>query len=164
MAATKLPWKVVTRDGVRGLMLPAVDVEEIDHEPDSTYGGSLDERFLPFAKPGMRVEAKSIYTVKGVHKDGTVVQLPLEDQINNNVASPETFLGLQAYIRKGMTVFFDPMQGIGAFCPTWACWAEWNDKNPRGFCCEAHMKATIGENEAPSGFAQNATTSSTWSM
>lgn len=160
-------WKVVTKeiDGekVRGIMLPAVDPDATNHEPTAMYGGTMEERFMPFQPAGKRVEAKAIYTVKMLKLDGSVVQVGLEDQINNNVAAPSTFLGLHPYVRKGFTIFFDAGTGVGAFCPTWGCWAEWDKKADGGYCSETHQKITVGDTgEAPAGFGAGATTSRSW--
>ncbi len=142
--------------------------------PESAFGADVDldsdgqaqsvvlaeKRFLPFTKPGARVATKRLYTVKAEKPDGTVIQVPLENQINNNVAAPDMFVGLQHYTRRGTNVFFDLETGKGAFCPTWDCWAEWNDKL-NGFCCDAHMQITKPTKQA-GAFDEGATTSSIW--
>lgn len=171
------------KDGVevRGVILPDVDREKLGFQiPSAAWGAKpvyeipgdptsrvVDaivptNRFVPFDKPGREVAAKAIYTVKAHHLNGRLTQIPLEDQINNNVASPETFVGLQPYVRKGVTFFFDMANGKGLFCPTQNCWAEWNDEF-RGFCSEYHRGITDPEEaKGRSGFGLDATTSARW--
>jgi len=168
-------WKTKRVDGVKGIVLREIDRELVEL-PTSAFGADVtiddddrpiaveigDERFLPFAKPGKRVAAKRLYTVVGEKPDGTVVQIPLEGQINNNLAAPDMFIGLQFYTRKGFNVFFDLETGIGAVCPTWDCWAEWNKaKDMDGFCCEAHREITAPK-KSQGAFEQDSTTSSIW--
>lgn len=166
-------WKVVTRDGNKGLLLREVD-REYNENPSSAYGSTStfdkdgyvtntelpEERFVPFAKAGRRTGSKRIYTIKAEKADGTLIQIPLEDQINNNVASPENAIGLQLYSRRGVNVFFDYETGEAAFCPTWDCWAAWDPKLD-GFCTEEHRNITKGD-EDEGRFGSGATTSRNW--
>lgn len=169
-------WKVTKQDGASGISLRTVDRELIEKPAtafDSTTTHDKDGRpltvempevrFFPFAKPGRPVATKRLYTIKGEKADGTLIQIPLEDQINNNIASPENAIGLQLYSRRGINVFFDFETGEAAFCPTWDCWAQWN-KEFDGFCSDVHREITKGEtqNAASSGFGAGATTSRTW--
>lgn len=158
----------------RFLVLPKIDLEE--HEmPSTAYGVSVEHdddgrplkvelgaRRVPFDRPGKRVEAKRLYTVKAVKADGTLVQVPYEEQINNQKASPQDALGLRVYQRRGQHMLFDFETHKGAYCPTWGCWAEWNDDFD-GFCCNEH-RAITKPRDAVTGspFEQNATTSATW--
>jgi len=166
-------WKEKTIDGVKGIVLRDVD-RELYELPDSAFGAEVEhdhdgkpikvelaeKRFLPFAPAGARVEAKRLYTVKAEKTDGTVVQIPLEPQINNNIAAPDMFIGLQFYTRKGYNVFFDLETGVSAHCPTWGCWAKWDPKY-EGFCTEAHYQITV-PTKSEGQFGQNTTTSRTW--
>lgn len=166
-------WKTKTVDGQKGIVLHPVD-EELYELPSSAFGAVVEhdkddrvlkvelpeERFVPFNKPGARVGAKRLYTVKGMKADGTLIQIPLEDQINNNVASPADAVGLRGYVRRGIDVFYDFDTGEGAYCPTWDCWAEWNGKLD-GFCTDAHREITKGA-EGSGPFGQGATTSRNW--
>ena len=166
-------WKTKTKDGQKYLVLRSID-RELHELPSSSFDSKTEhdkdgnpvkvdvpeERLLPFAEPGRRVAAKRLYTVKAEKADGTVIQVPLEGQINNNVASPENAIGLRVYAGRGTTMFFDFETGEGAFCPTWDCWAEWNDKLD-GFCHESHKAVTKGS-ESEGAFGQGATTSRTW--
>lgn len=168
-------WTNLKQGDKEGILLPDIDRMNFPHEPTAAYGSTTkkardgsnldtdvpEKRFVPYAEPDARIEAKAIYTVKAMSPDGVLVQLPLEDQINNNVASPETFVGVQAYVRKGFTLFFDTATGKGAFCPTWGCWAKWNADN-RGFCTPRHAQITRPE-ASQNGFSMAATTSARWS-
>ena len=173
MATKKLPWTIKTIDGVRGIVLPDIVREDLLTIPSAAFGATavlgddgqvLDaevptERFVPFAKPGLRVEADRLYTVKAMTTSGVLVQVPLEDQINNQKAAPGMAVGLSIYSIKGHTIFYDVATQIGAYCPTKNCWAEWNAKI-NGFCTEVHQSIT--KPEAPiGGFSLNATTSAT---
>jgi len=173
MATKKLPWTIKTIDGVRGIVLPDIVVEDLVTIPSGAYGAIVDiaddgqvlsaevptERFVPFAKPGLRVEADRLYTVKAMTISGVLVQVPLEDQINNQKAAPGMAVGLSLYAIKGHTIFYDVATQTGAFCPTKNCWAEWNARLT-GFCVPAHQSIT--KPEAPvGGFSLNATTSAT---
>jgi len=171
--------KVSTReiDGekVRGIVLPDVDLDAIDFIPSAAYGAESEledpndsksrvvdatvpeKRFVPFHRPGLRVETKALYTVKAIDPGGVLVQLPMEDQINNHVASPDDFVGLTGFIRQGFTVLYDLQKGKGLYCPTWGCWAEWNDSN-QGFCTGVHLEITK-PNRKVTGFSEGATTS-----
>lgn len=160
-------WKVITRDGVRGVALPDLDLENLDRDPTSAYGSIIEEgvwvsvptdRFVPFTKPGKKIEQKAIYTVKAVSPDGVLRQLPMEGQINNHVQSKATGLGLQPYVRKGYTIFWDPADGSTAFCPTWGCFAE-PKKGLNNFCSQEHKNITAPDTQR-STFSINPTTSS----
>jgi hypothetical protein len=162
-------WKVITRDGQRGIALPDVDLEQMVTDPTSAYGSIIEDgvwvgvptdRFVPFMKPATRIEKKALYTVKAVSPDGVLRQLPMEGQINNHVQSKDTGLGLQPYIRKGYVVFWDPTDGRTAFCPTWGCFAE-PDKKFGNFCSQAHKDVTQPDVQR-STFSINPTTSSTY--
>lgn len=171
-------WKVTTReiDGekVRGIVLPNVDQSELDFKPSAAYGSEVvrdtdgtvldvivpEDRFVPFAKPGGRIDSKRLLTVKAHTPAGVLVQIPLEDQINNQIASPETALGLQPYIRKGFTVYYDPTDQSLAFCGARDCWAE-PVKKLIHFCSPAHKDLTRPSDD-PGKFGEGATTSRIW--
>jgi hypothetical protein len=87
---------------------------------------------------------------------GNLTQLPMENQINNHVASPQDNVGIKFYERKGFVVFYDFEKNKGVFCPTKNCWAEWNDKM-QGFCCAVHRDITKPHND-PGRFGLGATT------
>lgn len=170
--------RTINDEKVRGIRLPKVDRTQFDHVPSAAYEAVAttedpddprsvvldaevpEDRFLPFQKPGGRVGSKAMYTVKAVDPTGVVVQLPLEDQINNNVSSPDTFLGLNPYAKRGFNILFDPSVGKGVFCPTADCWAEWDDTYG-GFCTEQHRRVTKPPNRE-TNLSQGATTSGVW--
>ena len=166
-------WKTKTVDGAKGIVLREID-RELNELPATAYGAEVEhdkdgnpvkvelaeERFIAFAAPGGRVAAKRLYTVKAEKADGTLIQVPMEDQINNHVASPENAVGLRAYDRRGVNMFYDYETGRGAFCPTWDCWAEWSDEFD-GCCSEAHKEITYG-NQSEGAFGTGATTSRGW--
>ncbi len=166
-------YTVTTRDKVRGILLPPPNMDALPWgaPPSSAAYGAInvladdgtvlsteipEERFLPFSKPGLRVASDQLVTVKAMGPAGNVAQLPMEKQINNHVASPEDYVGIRYYERKGFTVFFDYEKGKGAFCPTKNCHAEWNDKF-EGFCCAPH-KAITQPNNSAGRFGEGATT------
>lgn len=167
-------WKTTKRDGKEGILLRTIDrdvhefptsahdsVSELDKDSRPISVELPEERWLEFAPPGRQIGAKRIYTIKAEKRDGSVVQLALEDQINNNVASPENAIGLQFYSRRGINVFFDFETGEAAFCPSWDCWAKWNPKF-EGFCSEVHRTITKGDEDPDAGFGKGATTSRSW--
>lgn len=168
-------WTVKTRDKQKGIVLREID-RELHELPASAYGSVTqhdhddkpisvelqEERFLPFNAPAGRVAAKRLYTVKAEKADGAVIQIPLEDQINNNIASPQNAIGLQGYARRGVNVWFDFETGEAAFCPTWDCWAQWNQKYD-GFCSPEHKEITKGDDSGERNtFGGAATTSRGW--
>ncbi len=157
----------VTKEGVT---LPNVDREEFPN-PSGAYGAvaELDkdgrvlsvelaeDRVMPFDNPGKRVKHDVLYTVKAMKPSGAVVQLPLEDQINNHVASPENMVGVMPYVRKGFILLWDTAKGKGVFCPTKDCFAKWDDKFT-GFCHPSHRDIT-NPSAGTTGFGEGATTS-----
>lgn len=148
-----------TEDG-KGVVLPDVDLERYP-EPTTAYGAKVDldeegkvlsvklpkERTLMFDKPGRRLETKRLVTIKAHHPNGSIQQLPLEGQINNQIASPSDFVGLRGHLRKGYVVFFDFDRGVPAFCKTWGCYAEAQIETG-GFCTPEHKNVTAPEEEA----------------
>jgi len=165
--------KISTRDKVRGIIIPEPNYDELawGAEPAGAAYGAIsefdadgelvsvtipEERFVPFAKPGLRVEQHQLYTVKAMGPAGNLTQLPMEKQINNHVASPDDYVGIKYYERKGFVIFFDYAKARGVFCPTKNCWAEWNDKNA-GFCHPVHQKITKPD-QGPGRFGADATT------
>jgi hypothetical protein len=159
----------------QGVKLPPVDRElfelpssafeaEVEHDNDGNpkIVELAEERKIMFAQPGRPVRHDVLYTVKAVKPDGTIIQIPLEDQINNQIASPENVIGLQGAVRKGYLVLWDFGTNKGVFCPTKDCWAKWND-DISGFCSTDHRNITSPEGNV-GGFGEGATTSRTWSM
>lgn len=116
---------------------------------------------LPFQAPGGLIPARNIRTVKAISPDGVLVQLPLENQINNNVASPEDRIGLRVYQRKGFTILFDFETGRGVYCPGSDCWAQANDAH-RGACSASHEAILFHQADNAGKFGTGATTSQSW--
>lgn len=110
-----------------------------------------------FQKATTRKEVKPLYSVGAVMPNGTLVKLPLEQQINNQVVAAGELIGLRVYERKGAVILWDFDKNVGVFCPAWSCFAKW-DADGAGFCSAACRDAT----ERPTGgrlFGSNATTS-----
>ncbi len=116
---------------------------------------------LPFTEPGQATNNRNLYTVKAISPDGVLVQLPLENQINNNTASPEDLVGLRLYQRKGYTILFDMTLFRGVYCPAADCWAPWLDEH-RGACSGLHERQLNAQKDNAGNFSQGVTTSSTW--
>lgn len=123
-----------------------------------TKGDSIE---LPFTPPGARLPAKSIFTVKAISPDGVLVQLPLEDQINNNTASPADFVGLRVYQRKGFQILMDLSTGQKVYCPGWDCYAP-SLEQYRGACSAQHEAFLYRQNDEAGRLSSGVTTSRTW--
>lgn len=139
----------------------------------ATYGG--DQEFiiepekvetLMFTQPGRNLPKKRLYTIKAIHRDGRLVQLPFEPQIQNNAGGDiEDAIGLRRYQRKGikLLVNFDTLQPI--YCAAWDCWAQ---ARADGFCSERHAQHTLPNRYKDAAaitgsiFGEGATTSRTW--
>lgn len=101
--------------------------------------------YLTFDKPGRALPKKRLYNVKAVHKDGRIVQLPFEPQIQNNAGGdPEDAIGLRRYQRKGIHLLIDWDTLVPVYCAAWDCWA----KAAQGgdfvaFCSMRHAQHTL---------------------
>lgn len=130
----------------------------------------LDEnkvKYLHFAKPGQNLPKKRLYTVKAFHRDGRLVQLPFELQIQNNAGGdPLDMIGLRRYERKGLSVLIDWSTGQPVYCAAWGCFAKADGST--GFCSERHAKHTLPNRFRDAGailqgvFGENATTTRMW--
>lgn len=116
---------------------------------------------LPFTPPGQRLPNKSIFTVKAISPDGVLVQLPLEDQINNNTASPVDFVGLRVYQRKGFNILMDLTSGETVYCPAWDCYAP-SLGQFRGACSGVHETALFRQRDEAGALSSGVTTSRAW--
>lgn len=142
---------------------------------------SIDQEFvidpervktLHFDRPGRNLPKKRLYNIKGIHKDGRLVQLPFEAQIQNNAGGdPEDAIGLRRYERKGIKLLVDMQTLVPIYCAAWDCWAQADqDGGFVGFCSERHAKHTLPNMYKDASaitrglFGDGATTSRTWSM
>lgn len=127
---------------------------------------------LWFAEPGQNLPKKRLYTIKALHQDGRLVQLPSEPQIQNNAGGdPEDFIGLQRYARKGIKLLVTDTQTMTPlYCAAWDCWARAEHGNDfPGFCSQRHAVHTLpnrfkGAGDVLGAFGRDATTSRTWAV
>lgn len=128
---------------------------------------------LKFTAPDQNLSGNSrLYTVKALHKDGRLVQLPFEAQIQNTAGGdPEDAIGLRRYQRKGITVLIDWDTLTPVYCAAWGCWAKANAGGQfPGFCGQRHAVHTLPNKYKESGeilnqmFGERATTTRTWSV
>lgn len=125
---------------------------------------------LWFQNAGRNLPKKRLYTIKGIHRDGRLVQLPFELQIQNNAGGdPEDAIGLHRYERKGIHVLIDWDTLIPIYCGSWGCFAAAAQNGDHvGFCTARHAQHTLpnqhkGDNAVAMGqFSQGSTTSRTW--
>ena len=120
-------------------------------------------RVLHFQKPGRNLPKKRLYTVKAIHRDGRLVQLPFEAQIMNNAGGdPADAIGLRRYQRKGIHILIDWQTLQPVYCAAWGCFAQ---NLGDGFCSERHAQHTLPNKFKDAGaitagiFGQGATTS-----
>lgn len=127
-------------------------------------------RTLKFQEAGRNLPKKRLYTVKAIHKDGRLVQLPFEDQIQNNAGGDSSdAIGLRRYQRKGITLLIEWETLTPVYCAAWDCWARAaNTGRFRGFCSERHARHTMPNaykdaGEITQGLMEaGVTTSKTW--
>jgi hypothetical protein len=102
-------------------------------------------RVLYFDKPGRDLPKKRLYNIKGIHRDGRIVQLAFEDQIQNNAGGdPEDAIGLRRYERKGIYLLFDWDTFTPIYCGAWGCWAQATQTGAfAGFCAMRHAQHTL---------------------
>jgi hypothetical protein len=127
-------------------------------------------KVLYFQNAGRNLPKKRLYTVKAIHRDGRLVQLPFELQIQNNAGGdPEDAIGLHRYERKGIHVLIDWDTLIPVYCAAWGCFAAaaQNGENV-AFCSLRHAQHTLpnqhkgGNASAMDMFSKGSTTSRTW--
>ncbi len=125
---------------------------------------------LYFTRPGQNLPKKRLYTVKAIHKDGRIVQLPFEAQINNSAGGdPEDAIGLRRYQRKGITLLIDWDTMTPVYCAAWGCWAQAQAGTDwAGFCSGRHAQHTLPNRFNDAGnitrglMEQGVTTSRVW--
>lgn len=129
-------------------------------------------RNLMFSRPGQNLPKKRLYTIKAIHKDGRLVQLGFEQQIQNNAGGdPEDAIGLRRSQRKGLKILINFETLVPVYCAAWDCWAQATTDGPFiGFCSQRHGKHTLPNQYKDAGaivggiFGENATTSRTWEV
>ena len=131
---------------------------------------TLDEdrvKYLCFTPANQNLPKKRLYTIKAFHRDGRLVQLPFELQIQNTAGGDmEDAIGLRRYERKGISLLIDwaTMQPI--YCAAWGCHAKADGQT--GFCGPRHAQHTLPNKFKDAGaisagvFGENATTSRMW--
>lgn len=127
-------------------------------------------RTLTFDRPGRNLPKKRLYNVKAIHKDGRLVQLGFEPQVQNNAGGdPEDAIGLRRYQRKGIHLLIDWDTLVPVYCAAWDCWAQAEGGgNYVGFCSLRHAQHTLpnqykGSGEISRGLMDaGVTTSSVW--
>lgn len=127
-------------------------------------------KVLWFQTAGRNLPKKRLYTVKAIHRDGRLVQLPFETQIQNNAGGdPEDAIGLHRYERKGIHVLIDWDTLIPVYCASWSCFAAAAQNGDHvAFCTARHQQHTLpnqqkGDSGAAMGvFSQGSTTTRTW--
>jgi len=129
-------------------------------------------KVLWFEQPGRNLPKKRLYNIKGIHKDGRIVPLPFEDQIQNNAGGdPEDAIGLHRYSRKGIFMLIDWDTMIPVYCGAWGCFAQAAQKGEFvAFCSLRHAQHTLPNKYKEKGaevgmmgmFSQGSTTSRVW--
>lgn len=126
---------------------------------------------LFFDRPGRNLPKKRLYNIKGIHKNGTFVQLAFEQTVQNNAGGdPEDAIGLRRYARKGIHVLVHDWETLRPiYCGAWDCWARAAEEgNFVGFCSLKHAKHTKpnqykGADKISQGLMEaGVTTSSIW--
>lgn len=125
---------------------------------------------LSFDRPGRNLPKKRLYNIKGIHKDGRIVQLPFEAQVQNNAGGdPLDAIGLRRYQRKGIHLLIDWDTMCPIYCAAWDCWAQAQQGgNFVGFCTLRHAQHTLpnqykGAGEISRGLMEaGVTTSNVW--
>jgi hypothetical protein len=125
---------------------------------------------LKFTDAGRNLPKKRLFTVKAIHKDGRLVQLPFEPQIQNTAGGdPQDAIGLRRYQRKGIHILVDWESMATVYCAAWDCWARAANTGPyTSFCSERHAKHTLPNKYKDAGaimsgmLEQGVTTTATW--
>jgi hypothetical protein len=149
------------------------DVEIVAYSGDQEFEIVPERvRHLMFGRPGRNLPKKRLYTIKAIMPDGRLVQLPFEQQIQNNAGGdPEDAIGLRRYQRKGIKVLINFSSLVPVYCAAWGCWAQAAEGGPFiGFCSIRHAQHTLPNQYKDAGsivrsiFGEGATTSRTWEV
>ncbi len=127
-------------------------------------------RVLYFQTAGRNLPKKRLYTVKAIHRDGRLVQLPFETQIQNSAGGDaEDAIGLHRYQRKGIHILIDWDTLIPVYCAAWGCFAAAAQNGDFvAFCSVRHSQHTLpNQQQGDAGqamgmFSKGSTTSRTW--
>lgn len=145
----------------------SIRTQEFTLDPDKV-------RYLWFMEPGLNLPKKRLYTMKAFHRDGRLVQLPFELQIQNNAGGDLVdAIGLRRYQRKGLILLVhDPNTLMPIYCPAWGCFAM-GKPELAGFCSARHAAHTLPNQYKEAGvngldvarglFEAGATTQRVWS-
>ncbi len=148
------------------------DVERTTYSTDQEF--VIDEekvKVLWFEQSGRNLPKKRLYNIKGIHKDGRIVALPFEMQIQNNAGGdPEDAIGLHRYERKGIYILIDWETMIPVYCAAWGCMGRASQNGEHiAFCSMRHAQHTLpnrykdaGETAMMGMFSQGSTTSRVW--
>lgn len=136
----------------------AEPVGEITHDASTQEFVINEERrtVLHFAPPGQPLGKAGLFCIKAFTPSGILVQLPLEGQVNNQTAAPESLVGLRKYSDRGYTALFDYETNLPVYCSALDCWAEARPKD--AFCSDAHGDHTLRYKSR----VENVTTSEVW--
>jgi len=154
--------------GLASVIPEGVDIADNSDDQEFMIDGDRIKN-LAFDTPGRNLPKKRLYNIKAIHKDGRIVQLPFEAQIQNNAGGDEAdAIGLRRYQRKGMYVLIDWDTLIPVYCASWDCWAQ--AVGGTAFCSERHGKHTMpnrykdAQGVNAGVFGDNATTARTWQV
>ncbi len=126
--------------------------------------------WLFFQQAGRNLPKKRLYTIKGIHRDGRLRQLPYEDQIQNTAGGdPEDAIGIHRYQRKGIHMLIDWETMIPVYCGAWGCFAQAAQSGEFvAFCSMRHAVHTLpnkykeGDQAMMGMFSRDSTTSRVW--
>lgn len=146
------PWPALNPERVSPAAYAAVIDKKGDRGEETLFHLDPEKmKGLPFAPAGRPIPGKPLYTVKCVHADGRLGQLPFEEQINNTAAGDMAdAIGLNRYARKVdekgevlIHLLVDLRTMIPVYCPAWDCWAKAGPSAFGHFCCEDHARKTL---------------------
>lgn len=129
-------------------------------------------KVLYFQTAGRNLQKKRLYTIKAIHRDGRLVQLPFEAQIQNNAGGdPADAIGMRRYERKGIHILIDWSTLIPVYCGAWSCFAAAAQNGEHvAFCSMRHAQHTLpnqykdaNEAQMMGMFSKGSTTTRTWS-
>ena len=144
-----------------------VEITEYSVDQEFIINGEQVKKLTFDSVKGRNLPKHRLYTVKAIHKDGRIVQLPFEAQVQNNAGGdPEDAIGLRRYQRKGIYLLIDWNTLRPIYCAAWDCWAE---AEATGFCSMRHAQHTLPNMYKDAGeitqglMSAGVTTRRTWS-